>query len=96
MGNKTVLPSTNLRSYAQIIYMTRSETHCYRVANKDFSAIYSWLPLLRCDSVAHAPKTCTNSCKESSGRSVGIAASYYHHLWNQQMYMYEICFITWL
>jgi len=28
-------------------YLTRSETHWYRVANKDFTAIYSWSPVLR-------------------------------------------------
>jgi hypothetical protein len=66
--------------------MTRSETHWYRVVNKDFAPIYLWLSVLRqlwCDNAAHAPNTCTNSCNESSGRTVGIAASYYFHLCNE-------------
>jgi hypothetical protein len=72
-------------------YITRSKTHWYRVANKDFTAIYLWSPVLRQlrrDNATLRPNTCTNSCNESSGRSIGIAASYYFHC------MYEICFIT--
>jgi hypothetical protein len=64
----------------------RLETQCYMVANENFSAIYLWLPVLRqlCREDADlAPNTCTNSCNESSGRSVGIAASYYFHLHNE-------------
>jgi len=56
------------------------------VANKDFTAIYLWLPVLRQlwrDNAALAPNTCTNSCNESSGRSIGIAARYYIHLCNE-------------
>jgi hypothetical protein len=64
----------------------RLETQWYRVANKNFAAIYLWLPVLRqiyCDNAALAPNTRTNSCNESSGRSVGIAASYYFNLRNE-------------
>jgi hypothetical protein len=53
------------------------------VANKNFAAIYLWLPVLRQlsrENADLAPNTGTNYCNESSGRSVGIAASYYFNL----------------
>jgi len=56
------------------------------MANKDFTAIYLWLPVLRRlwrDNATLAPNTCTNSCNESSGRSIDIAASYYFHVCNE-------------
>jgi hypothetical protein len=65
-------------------YIKRSATQWYLVGNNDFSAIYRCRPVLRQlwrNNAAHAPNTCTNSCNESSGTSVGIAASYYFNLW---------------
>jgi hypothetical protein len=62
-------------------YMPRSESQWYMVGNKDFAAVYLWLPVLRQlwrNNAAHAPNTCTDSCNESSDRSAGIAASYFH------------------
>jgi len=35
------------------------------------------------DNADPAPNICTNSCNESSGRSVGSAANYQFHLWNK-------------
>jgi len=35
------------------------------------------------DNAGPAPNICTNSCNESSGRSVGSAANYYFHLCNK-------------
>ena len=66
--------------------MNRSETQWYTVANKDFTAIYTWLPVLKQplrDNAAPVPKIRTNSCKESSGISVGNVANYYFHLRNK-------------
>ena len=63
------------------LYMTRSETHCYGVPNKDSTAIYMWLAILK--QLTRQCNPCTNSCDESSGRSIGIAASYYFHLCNE-------------
>jgi hypothetical protein len=54
------------------------------VGNKDFAAIYFCQSVLRQllrDNAANAQNTCTNSCNESSGRSVGIAESYCFNLW---------------
>jgi hypothetical protein len=64
-------------------YIKRSATQWYLVGNKHFAAIYRCRPVLRQlwrDNAAHAPNTCTNSCNESSGTPVGIAASYYFNL----------------
>jgi len=78
--------------------MTRSETHWYWMANKNFTAIYLWSPVLRQlwrDNATLAPNTCTNSCNESSGRSIGIAASYYFHICNEfNKCVCMKCFIT--
>ena len=49
------------------------------VANKDFTAIYSGIMVLKQpwrDNAGAAPNIRTNSCKESSGRSVGSIANY--------------------
>jgi len=49
------------------------------VANKDFTAIYSWFMVLKQpwrDNAGPAPNIRTNSCKESSGISVSNVANY--------------------
>ena len=56
------------------------------VANNDFTAIYTWLTVLKQplrDNAAPAPNIRTNSCKESSSISVGNVANYYFHLCNK-------------
>jgi hypothetical protein len=65
-------------------YIKRSATRWYLVGNIEFAAIYRCRPVLRQlvrDNAAHAPNTCTNSCNESNGTSIGIAATYYFNLW---------------
>ena len=60
------------------------------VANKDFTAIYTRLPVLKQplrDNAALAPNIRTNSCKESSGISVGSVANYFFHLRNKIKYI---------
>jgi len=49
------------------------------VGNKDCTAIYTRLQVLEQrwrDNADPAPNICTNFCKESSDRSVGIAVNY--------------------
>jgi hypothetical protein len=56
------------------------------VAKKEFAAIYWWFLILRQIwriNATLAPNTRTNSCNESGGRSIGIAASYYSYLRNE-------------
>ena len=48
------------------------------VANKNFTAIYSWYTVLKPwhDNATPAPNIRTNSWKESRDRSVGSVANY--------------------